>query len=61
MNGHAVCPFCDRPVMHGGVEFGGSFLHDECNDKLQGEMDEDTVVVESTSLLEKYENGEHGE
>jgi hypothetical protein len=38
MQGHAICPFCDRPVMEGGVEFGGSVLHDECYDKLQHEM-----------------------
>jgi hypothetical protein len=61
MNGHAVCPFCDRPVMHGGVEFGASFLHGECYNTLQREMDEDLVVIESTLLLENYENGERGE
>jgi hypothetical protein len=65
MNGHAICPFCDRPVMYGGVEFGVSFLHDECFATVQQEMevdgDEDTVVIESKPLLENDENGERGE
>jgi hypothetical protein len=58
MNGQEVCPFCDCQVTHGGVEFGGSFLHDECYAKLQTEMDEASMVIEST-LEENYENVEH--
>ena len=56
MNGHADCPFCGCMVTHGGVEFGESFLHDECYNKLQEEM-EDSVAVEFTPLVEN-ENGE---
>ena len=55
MNGHAVCPFCDRQVMYGGVEFGASFLHDECYTALQTEMDEDPMAIEFTPLQENDE------
>lgn len=58
MNGHAICPFCDCQVMRGGVEFGGSFLHDECYAALQMEMDDKPVAIEPTPLVENYENGE---
>jgi hypothetical protein len=46
--------------MYGGVEFGESWLHDECFAALQQEMDEDPVVRESTPLpsVENDENGE---
>jgi hypothetical protein len=62
MNGHAFCPFCESPVMKGGVEFGDSILHDECFAKLQTEMDEDEVSVAveivSTPFLENREDGQ---
>jgi len=58
MNGLAICPFCDCSVLCGGVEFGASFLHDECYAALQMGMDEDSVVIEPTPLLENHENGE---
>lgn len=61
MNGHAICPFCDCQVTHGGVEFGGSFLHEECFATLQREMDEEAqVAVESTPLVENHEYAECG-
>ena len=49
---NAICPFCACQVTHGGVEFGGSFLHDECFATLQREMDDEVPVVESISLVE---------
>ena len=55
MNGHALCPFCESPVVKGGVEFGGSILHDECYAELQNEMDEVSVVDLN---LENDENGQ---
>lgn len=60
MMGHAVCPFCNRQVTHGGVEFGESFLHDECFATLQQEMDEEISVVKSKPLLENREYAERG-
>jgi hypothetical protein len=58
---HAICPFCDCQVTHGGVEFGASFLHDECFATLQREMDDESSVVESIPLLENSENAERKE
>jgi hypothetical protein len=60
MNGHAVCPFCNRQVVYGGVSFGESFLHGECFALLQEEMDEAPIVIEFTPLVEA-ENGERSE
>jgi hypothetical protein len=57
MNGHAVCPFCERQVVYGGVEFGEYSLHDECYAELQKGMAEDPVVIEFTPLQENNENG----
>ena len=58
---NAICPFCDHPVMYGGVEFGASFLHDECYAKLQAEMADDPVVLEFTPLEEHDQNVERGQ
>jgi len=64
---NAICPFCECPVMHGGVEFGGSLLHDHCFATLQQEMARDEDMVEATVvfgtdfLLENYDDGECGE
>ena len=43
MIGHAICPFCDRQILSGGVSFGDSFLHDECYEDIQKGMGESEV------------------
>ena len=55
MNGHEVCPFCERPVVNAGVEFGDSLLHEECYAELQEGMDEDEMVsLNFTTTLPEF-------
>jgi len=33
------CPFCDKPILDAGVQFGGEMLHKACHVQLNDELD----------------------
>jgi hypothetical protein len=39
MEGHAICPYCEFPVMVAGIEFGDSIMHPSCYHDIQTEME----------------------
>jgi hypothetical protein len=59
--GHAICPFCNRQVVYGGVSFGESFLHGECFVILQEELAEEPGVESASLTLEENFDGERSE